>query len=62
MYTISDLINSLARAGLFIEFLNEYDRCAPGMGGITADEEGLLYYPALEGALPITFSLKATLR
>lgn len=62
MYTISDLINSLARAGLFIEFLNEYDRCASGMGGITADEEGLLYYPALEGAVPMTFSLKATLR
>lgn len=62
MYTISELINSLAQAGLFIEFLNEYDRCAKGMGGTTADGEGLLYYPALEGALPLTFSLKATLR
>ncbi|OCL25184.1 methyltransferase type 11 [Orenia metallireducens] len=62
MYTISDLINSLAQAGLFIEFLNEYDRCASGMGGTNKDEEGLMYYPPLEGAMPITFSLKATLR
>lgn len=62
MFTLSDLINSLAQAGLFIEFLHEYDRCAPGMGGTTEDEEGLLYYPTLEGAVPITFSLKATPR
>ena len=62
MYTMSSLVNSLAQAGLFIDFLNEHDRCAPGMGGTTADEEGLLYYPTLEGAMPITFSLKATPR
>ncbi len=62
MYTMSHLINSLAQAGLFIEFLNEYDRCVSGMGGTTEDQDGLFCYPALEGALPITFSLKATVR
>ena len=59
MYTISGLINSLVGAGLSIEFLNEHDRCAPGMGGTARDGEGLFYYPSLEGALPLTFSLKA---
>lgn len=59
MYTIGELVSSLAQAGLFIEFLNEHDRCAPGMGGTAIDDEGLLYYPDLEGALPLTFSLKA---
>lgn len=62
MYTISELVNSLAQADLFIECLNEYDRCAFGMGGKKIDDEGLLYYPTLEGAMPITFSLKATPR
>ena len=59
MYTIGGLLNSLAGAGLFIEFFNEHDRCAPGMGGTTPDDEGLFYYPSLENALPLTFSLKA---
>lgn len=59
MYTIGGLVNSLAEAGLSIEFFIEHDRCAPGMGGITRDKEGLCYYPSLEGAFPLTFSLKA---
>jgi SAM-dependent methyltransferase len=59
MYTMSGLINSLSEAGLFIEYLHEYDRCVPGMGGTMPDGEGLLFYPSLEKALPLTFSLKA---
>ena len=62
MYTMSDLVNALAGAGLFIEFINEYDRCAPGMGGLKEDEEGLMYYPGFEDALPLSFSLKAVHR
>ncbi|WP_026478551.1 class I SAM-dependent methyltransferase [Alkaliphilus transvaalensis] len=62
MYTISKLINALSQAGLFIEYLQEYDRCAPGMGGTALDDEGLCYYPQLEGKLPLVFSLKATPR
>lgn len=59
MYTISGLVNSLAGAGLSIEFFNEHDRCGPGMGGTMPDSEGLFYYPPLQNALPLTFSLKA---
>lgn len=62
MYTISDLVNSLAQAGLFIEYLNEYDRCVQGMGGKEVDEDGLMYYSTLKGAMPITFSIKASPR
>ena len=59
MYTISGLVNSLVGAGLSLEYFREHDRCAPGMGGTTRDKEGLCYYPSLEGALPLAFSLKA---
>ena len=62
MYTMGELVNSLVAAGLCIDFLHEYDRCASGMGGTTADEDGLFYYPLLEGALPLTFSIKASPR
>jgi len=31
----------------------------PGMGGTTTDAQGLSYYPSLDGALPLSFSLKA---
>ena len=55
MYTIGGLVNSLARAGLTIEYFNGHDRCAQGMGEGVSDEESLYYYPAL----PLTFSLKA---
>lgn len=61
MYTISELVNSLVGAGLSIEFLNEHDRCAPGMGGIAIDQDNLCYYPFLDGAFPLTFSLQARL-
>lgn len=61
-YKISDVINSLSSAGLFIEYINEYDRCDIGMGGTKRDELGLCYYPEFEGKLPITFSLKAVHR
>ncbi len=61
-YSISEVVNALSSAGLFIEYIHEYDRCAQGMGGIKRDEKGLCYYPAFEGKLPITFSLKAAPR
>lgn len=61
-YKISDIINNLSSTGLFIEYINEYDRCAKGMGGIKKDNIGLYYYPDFEGKIPITFSLKAVHR
>jgi SAM-dependent methyltransferase len=61
-YKFSDVINGLSSAGLFIESISEHDRCAEGMGGAAKDDKGLCYYPGFEGKLPITFSLKATIR
>ncbi len=61
-YTISEIINALANAGLFIEYFNEYDVSTPGMGGSVKDESGLYCIPYFKGKLPITFSLKASVR
>ncbi len=62
LYKVSDLVNSLSAAGLFIEYINEYDRAVEGMAGIKKDEEDLMYYPEFEGGFPLTFSLKAVHR
>lgn len=62
MYKMSDIVNAMANAGLFIEYLNEHDRCAKGMGGTKEDDEKLYYHPKLEGIIPLTFSLKALKR
>lgn len=62
MYKMSDLINALSGAGLFVEYLHEHDRCAQGMGGTKEDEDRLYYHPKLEGMIPLTFSLKAVKR
>ena len=62
MYKMSDLVNAVSDAGLFIEYLHEYDRCAKGMGGTKEDGERLCYHPKLEGYIPLTFSMKAVKR
>lgn len=61
-YSVGDLVNSLVKAGLSLEFFNEYDRCAMKIGGTAEDDKGLMYYPSLEGLFPLTFSLKASPR
>lgn len=61
-YKISDVINALSSAGLFVEYVKEYDRCVEGMGGTKKDESGLCYLPDFKGKLPLTFSLKAVHR
>lgn len=62
MYSVGELINVLSGAGLFIEYFNEHNRCAHGMGGNIVDEKGLRYIKELENSLPITFSIKASIR
>ena len=59
MYTISDIINPLAKAGLTIEYINEFDRIPWDLGGMGKDESGLYYYPFFEKKIPLLFSLKA---
>lgn len=63
MYTVGDIINALSGVGLFIEYFNEFDRCARGMvGHAVEDENGLVYLEDFKGKLPLVFSLKATIR
>ncbi|MFW6287580.1 MAG: class I SAM-dependent methyltransferase [bacterium] len=62
LYKVSDLINSLSSAGLFVEYIHEYDRAVEGMAGRERDENDLMYYPEFEGGLPLTMSLKAVPR
>ena len=58
-HKLSTIINGLLSGNLYVSYIKEYDRCAPGMGGKEVDENGLKYLPELEGKLPLTLSLKA---
>ncbi len=58
-HQLSTIINGLLSGGLYVTYIKEYDRCVSGMGGSKTDENGLLYYPELEGKLPLVISLKA---
>jgi 2-polyprenyl-3-methyl-5-hydroxy-6-metoxy-1,4-benzoquinol methylase len=64
MYTVGEIINSLSRAGLYLEYFNEYDRCSSGMaqGADLVDEKGLTYFSEFEGKIPLVFSLKAIVK
>ena len=61
MYKISDIINPLAKAGLMIEFFNEYDSLYFNNGGMESCGNGQYHYPFFDTKLPFTFSLKARL-
>ena len=62
MHTIGDIINSLAKAGLTIEFFNEYDRSFYNFGGeMEKDSDGFFHNPFFDTKLPFMFSLKARL-
>lgn len=62
MYTISDVINSLAKAGLVIEYMNEFDTLCWNNGGMEKIEKGTYQYPYFKGKFPFQFSIKATVR
>lgn len=61
MYKVSDIINYVAKAGLTIEFFNEYDSLYFNLGGMEHDKNGLCHFPFFDTKLPFTFSLKARL-
>jgi SAM-dependent methyltransferase len=61
-HKISDIINALADANIFITKFIEFDRCDEGMGGDTKDVRGLMYLKHFEGKLPIGYSLWGTKR
>ena len=58
-HQLSTIVNGLLSGELYITYIKEYDRCVPGMGGSKTDQNGLRYYPELEGKLPLVLSLKA---
>jgi SAM-dependent methyltransferase len=61
MYKVSDIINPLAKAGLMIEFFNEYDTLYFDGGGMEKSGNGQYHLQFFDKKLPFTFSLKARL-
>jgi SAM-dependent methyltransferase len=61
IYKVSDIINALARAGLTIEFFNEYDSLYYNPDVMESCGNGQYHYPFFDAKLPFTFSLKARL-
>ena len=61
MYKVSDIINSLIKAGLTIEFFNEYDSLYYNLGEMEESDNGQYHFPFFDKRLPFTFSLKGRL-
>jgi SAM-dependent methyltransferase len=60
MWSVSDIINSLTRAGLRIEFFNEYDKVFSKMlPDMVRDNDGWWILTDLRGKLPLMFTLRA---
>jgi len=51
----------LVKAGLTIEFFNEYDTLYFDMGGMERCTDGEYHFPFFDKKIPFTFSLKARL-
>jgi SAM-dependent methyltransferase len=62
MYKVSDIINPLAKAGLTIEYFNEYDSLYFNSGGMESCDNGHYHFPFFDKKLPFAFSLKARLK
>lgn len=61
MYSVSEIINCLTRAGLHIEFFNEFPENFFDSGNMEASEKvGLYKYEYNKKQYPMSFSLKAT--
>ena len=62
MYTVSDIINSLTSAGLYIEYFNEFRENFFDFGGCKNLGNGLFNYDFNNNLFPMSFSLKAAVR
>ena len=62
MHTVSDVINSLTRAGLHIEYFNEHAENFYNSGNMQASssKKGLYAYSCNRDKYPMSFSLKAS--
>ncbi|WP_167955174.1 class I SAM-dependent methyltransferase [Anaerosporobacter faecicola] len=62
MHTVSDIINALTRAGLHVEFFNEYPENYYNIGDMDEIKgTGLYEYVQNKDKYPISFSLKASI-
>jgi len=60
MWSISDIINALIKAGLEITSFNEYDKLFySGLAGMKRDKDGWYYLEQYKNMIPYTFTLKA---
>jgi SAM-dependent methyltransferase len=62
MYTVSEIINSLSKSGLYIEYFNEYDNLFYQLTGMESNDLGEWYYPFFKDKMPFQFSLKAKIK
>ena len=64
MYTLGEIVTSLAAAGLYIEWLHEYDWLFYKLSSEkhVRDAQGNWVFPEHREKVPYTFSLKATVR
>jgi len=58
-HTLSSIINALIKAGLIIEFVNEYDKSYYPMHENWYEENGYWYPPGGPSPYPLMFSLRA---
>lgn len=58
-YSLGDVVTVLARVGLTLEFLHEYDVLSWQEEGMEEVEPRLYSYPFLRGKFPLSFSIKA---
>lgn len=61
-HSFSDIMNALLEAGLSLEFVHEYDSLFWNNGGMTNIGRSLWQYPAFKNKLPMSYSIKASLK
>lgn len=60
LWSISDIINSLIKAGLQIEFIHEFDKLFyKGFPDMECDKNGWWYFPDYIDQIPLIFTLRA---
>ena len=61
-HSLSDIVNALIEAGLQIEYIHEFDTLFWNMGHMKEVSKGLFQYPQFKNKLPMSYSLKATIK
>jgi SAM-dependent methyltransferase len=60
-WSVSDIVNAVIKAGLQLEFINEYERLFwKRFPGMVEERERWYWFPEYEGKLPLLFTLRAT--